>query len=139
MSPWWWKRMGARKAAASAAAGGGVVGGGGGGVRAVAPAPAAPQPQQPITASAPPSPGGTQPKAIQDILKKNAPARNPGMQQRLQKDIDTYRSNTGIRRVDEPVTPDAPVRGGTVAVARTDRKSTRLNSSHTDISRMPSS
>jgi hypothetical protein len=105
------------------AAGGGVVGGGGGGVRAVAPAPAAPQPQQPITASAPPSPGGTQPKAIQDILKKNAPARNPGMQQRLQKDIDNYRSNTGIRRVDEPVTPDAPVRGGTVAVARTDIKS----------------
>jgi hypothetical protein len=73
-----------------------------------------------------PAPGGAtqpdvrpQPKNIQKDLAQNRPALDPKVQEQLQKDLDTYRANAGIRRVDEPGTPNVPVKGGTVAVART--------------------
>jgi hypothetical protein len=76
------------------------------------------------TAAKPATPSGTlpQPKGIEDILAKNAPSRNPAMQETLAQDIRTYRKNSGIRRIDEPGTQGVPVEGGTVAVARTDVK-----------------
>jgi Domain of unknown function (DUF4157) len=74
------------------------------------------------TTGAPPVGGSSQPKSIKDIQAKNAPARNVERQDELQKDINNYRRNAGIPRVDEPATPDVPVAGGTVAVARTNIK-----------------
>ena len=73
------------------------------------------------TENTPVQPAGTgQPKGITDILQKNAPSRNTQMQETLAKDIENYRIKTGIRRIDESATPRVPVKGGTVAVSRTD-------------------
>src|SRR5207244_1086516 len=71
-----------------------------------------------------------QPKAIQQMLQKNAPATNPEQYELLKNDIANYRSkDITPGRIDEPVTPrvpgdprapNLPVKGGTVASARTD-------------------
>src|SRR5262249_20934015 len=78
----------------------------------------------PPTTVTPPAGTATppQPKHIADILAKNARARNVEIQKKLAEDINNYRKNTGISRVDEPQTPGKPVQGGSVAVARTDIK-----------------
>jgi hypothetical protein len=79
----------------------------------------APTPSVPGTGAANQPGTRPQPKNIQKDLSQNRPALDPKIQEQLQKDIQNYRANAGIRRVDEPGTPNVPVKGGTVAVART--------------------
>src|SRR5579863_3542999 len=60
------------------------------------------------------------PKFIIKMLNENRPSIAPDTQTMLQEDMNRYRSNVGISRVDLPGTPNIPVQGGTVAVIRTD-------------------
>jgi hypothetical protein len=60
------------------------------------------------------------PRFIIKMVNENRPSIAPKTQGILQADIDRYRRNARIRRIDLPETPGVAVQGGTVAVLRTD-------------------